>query len=241
MPRLDPNETYYVIIEPVIQGGDYNIEVNCTEVVPGMKEPCGLNRWCYYMPVTPNTQYNTDWNVTIQNEEISGDRYFDIFFSIENSPCVNPKLSFIYELIDYDSSYEYIDIFGNDSTLVDRCGAGASPNSCNNFGTCLSQRSLNLIQIDEGSTYQISITESSSVNALCHNQDLWSINAKATLHCSKKDAPHLCWPTNTTHESQNITSEYNPHNLPVNAVWCYDVDVCPKLNKPVQAVIPIKN
>eukprot|EP01084_Bolivina_argentea_P290409 498839_1 len=89
-----------------------------------------------------------------------------------------------------------------------------------------------------------------SVSSSCSNNNQHSVFAKCSTPGIEKDVPYLCWPNNmtynstyynTTHESQNITSEYNPLNLSVNAVWCYDVDVCPKLNKPVQAVIPIKN
>eukprot|EP01084_Bolivina_argentea_P290407 498835_1 len=84
-----------------------------------------------------------------------------------------------------------------------------------------------------------------------------------SLTQSKKPIhPYLCYPNNPitqsnityndtynmtynyynkTHESYNTAAEYNPYNLAVKAIWCYDVDVYPKLNKPVKAVIPIKN
>eukprot|EP01084_Bolivina_argentea_P290405 498826_1 len=79
---------------------------------------------------------------------------------------------------------------------------------------------------------------------------LWNSNASpnSVIH-----DPYLCYPgnhmmsnitanfTNITHNATANIHEYNPYNLPVKAVWCYDVDISPKLNTQTRIIVPIQH
>eukprot|EP01084_Bolivina_argentea_P028103 52262_1 len=79
---------------------------------------------------------------------------------------------------------------------------------------------------------------------------LW--NSKASPNAVIHD-PYLCYPSNhmMTNITGNITNnynityntntEYNPHGLPVKAVWCYDVDVFTKSHAPTRITVPIQH
>ena len=61
--------------------------------------------------VYPDLENQTEWNVLIQNEDDYNETYFEIDYIINNRDCNKPSISFIYELIDFDKPYEYLQIY----------------------------------------------------------------------------------------------------------------------------------
>ena len=138
---------------------------------------CGTNRFCYNISV-----YNTSTTVQIQDIDRNADTYFDINFIPIDKPCINPKISFTYEQIDVAGSDEYIDVYDN-GTLIQRCQGNGGPNhQCGIWWQCINT-TLDINQINVGTSYQVELVEARGHDARCSSHS-YSINAILTLTCS---------------------------------------------------------
>eukprot|EP01084_Bolivina_argentea_P288064 494371_1 len=148
---------------------------------------CGseFNRYCYYINIYSSIHDDTQFEQSIVKFADNVATTFDLYFIARNNICLSPSITLIYELIDYDGSSEYIDVYDNNNVLIQRCGGEGIENMCGVFGDCISNKSLETNQINIGDTYHIQLVESSDVDALCFDHQ-YSINAKLTLHCSKE-------------------------------------------------------
>eukprot|EP01084_Bolivina_argentea_P295043 507838_1 len=181
-------------------GSDYlfNIE-NCQEwrtfngtswildedMTVGKRVPCDtniINEHCLYVDMYPSSTLPTSNTIQIQNNNDELNTYFYIFFKAYDMDCVYPKIEFEFEKIDTDSSHEYIHIINDNGSLISNCG-GATENDCGVFEQCFTDISIGVNKIKMNETYQILITESPHVDALCLSHN-YSINAKLTLTCS---------------------------------------------------------
>eukprot|EP01083_Nonionella_stella_P190127 704300_1 len=143
------------------------------------------NPICYETDICPQTLTNIQTTKTVEKINIkidkssswNGDLYFD--FSISQEDCMDPQLSFEYELIyifDYDNIYENIQIYDDNNTLIATCGGGQA---CGTFDSCLIDYDIDdIIPMDE--TYSIMIHQTANVNNLCGD---YILNAVLTLTC----------------------------------------------------------
>eukprot|EP01084_Bolivina_argentea_P044629 82113_1 len=178
---------------------------------------CGPNRFCYYENISVSDGAVTNHTVHIQANDDDAMTYFDIYFTVNDNDCIRPTLSFKYELIDYDSSSEYIEVYDNDGIIINQCQNGQS---CGVFdSSCISNYDLGVNSIQKGETYKISVIESSEVDALCNSGQ--TINAFVTLQCT----PHI--------PEVKIDCGLN--------TFCYIVDVYPSLTEEVETMVEIQN
>ena len=85
---------------------------------------------CYFIDVEASLYYSTEFETQIININDNTNTLFYIYYKIMgNKDCINPKISFELEKIDYDLSTEYIDIYDNSNTLIKICG-GNIINKC---------------------------------------------------------------------------------------------------------------
>eukprot|EP01083_Nonionella_stella_P190126 704299_1 len=135
------------------------------------------NPICYETDIYPQTTTKTMYTKIDTSISWNGDLYFD--FNIYEEDCMNPKLSFEYELIyifDYDNIYENIQIYDDNNTLIATCGGGQA---CGTFDSCLIDYDIDdIIPMDE--TYSIMIHQTANVNNLCGD---YILNAVLTLTC----------------------------------------------------------
>eukprot|EP01083_Nonionella_stella_P025868 71216_1 len=201
---------------------------------------CGVHRHCYDVNVYPAHDSDTQHIVSIQNIDESVDVYYDLRFHIIGSDCVLPSISFEYENIDYDQSSEYLAIYDTDDNQVALCSGGGS--DCDRFANCVWQFPLSNV-LKANSMYNITVMESSHVDALCNAHD-WSINARLTMECKAGTAPPTPIPptgsplpptaylptTSPTHPTSHPTTRPTAYySCGFNSV-CATVDVMPLLD-----------
>eukprot|EP01083_Nonionella_stella_P015819 44271_1 len=135
------------------------------------------NAICYACDVYP--EINTTISKSIESKITAstawnGDVYFD--FSIYEEDCIDPRISFDYQVIDHDQTYENIQIYDDNNTLIATCGGGQA---CGTFDSCLIDYDIDdIIPMDE--TYSIMIHQTANVNNLCGD---YILNAVLTLTC----------------------------------------------------------
>ena len=159
------------------------------------------NEFCIFADIYPKSNEQTSFNVPIAYQDvIDTELKINVLFTISNNiPCTFPQLSFNYELIDYDTSTEYIDITGNLNNATfnnfdQRCNGGFG---CGTFVDCFSDVLLfGVDQIRLSDVYEVDLTVSSAVDDLCSSTaPLLIINSVLTLTCSQESAAPTLEPT----------------------------------------------
>eukprot|EP01083_Nonionella_stella_P269553 912185_1 len=108
---------------------------------PTDNAPCGLDTYCYDIPIYPELHRRTEHVVEIRSVEDGLDMYFDIRFISHGNPCTQPRISFEFQEHDFDSpDTEYLDIF-DDGIKIAHC-TGTADYKYNHTIQCLSERSL---------------------------------------------------------------------------------------------------
>eukprot|EP01084_Bolivina_argentea_P222365 376381_1 len=203
----------------------------------------GTNRFCYYRNISVSRNAITNHTVKIQADDDYTITYFDIYWTVNDHDCMRPTLSFRYELIDYDSTSEYIEVYDNDDTLINRCQGGYS---CGTFdSSCINNYNLEKEAIRKGNTYKITVLESADVDDLCGLGT--TINAYVTLTCDYGTfAPTISTISPTTSAPTMVTISPTPYptqvkiNCGVNT-FCYIVDVYPSMTEETETMVIIKN
>eukprot|EP01083_Nonionella_stella_P145360 455299_1 len=172
---------------------------------------CGSFRWCYSVDIHPIINQTTSHSVIITHVDDSSATYFDVFFTPHGYDCVDPYISFSYELIDYDSATEYLSVYEN-NTLIVKCDV--APNQCGSWHTCITDYKLAIDRIASNEGYRITVYESAEVDAQCSDYHPYSIHENITLICkhpttapsmSPTSAPSMS-PTSSCLDYNNETS-----------------------------------
>eukprot|EP01083_Nonionella_stella_P156495 506893_1 len=151
-----------------------------------------------------------------------GERTVSVFtlnFASFINDCINPRLSFRFENIDYDEWDEALTLYDDDFAIIARCSAVR--NQCNTYTQCLDEYDFGIDKIEVNETYTISIYKTDRVHSFC--SDL-SVNAQLTLHCSPTDeapAPRPilsqtgadCSSNDVLKHCWHVTAHPLPHNL----------------------------
>eukprot|EP01083_Nonionella_stella_P248107 859375_1 len=152
------------------------------------------NAICYACDVYP--EINTTISKSIESKITAstawnGDVYFD--FSIYEEDCIDPRISFDYQVIDHDQTYENIQIYDNIDMIIATCNLyNASENiNCSTFSSCVSDYYLffdidDVIQMDE--TYSFRIHQTAYVDNLCND---YIFNAVLTLTCGSNNLNNI--------------------------------------------------
>ena len=154
---------------------------------PVTREGCGANEWCYYVDLYPQSGITTSETVDIYTDVESVATTHQVFIKSNSQDCLNPSIDVIYEEIDFRSNFEYFEVY-EDNTFITRCN-GNFDGACGVYSTCLADYDLNIQQINEDDTYQMTIRGSTGLNDLClfANGTLASdnaLNVKLTITCS---------------------------------------------------------
>ena len=170
---------------------------------------CGINRYCYHIDIDDPFG---DTTVKINNYDDSAGTTFEVTFINKDSyACNNPLLAFYFERIDYDQTWEYLELRDNNNASIGICGGGQhGRNSCNNFTECIRDYSLSN-SINPWQSYTITIYETGSVDAFCGPYHNYSINAELILTCgSNRTSPTLPPTTSlpTPQPTQLPTTDY---------------------------------
>eukprot|EP01083_Nonionella_stella_P276695 940310_1 len=187
----------------------YSPTVSPTTPAPTAYIPCGIDTYCYDIPIYPQLEQRTEHVVDIWSAEDGSDMYFDINFIASVHPCTQPRISFEFQENDFDSpESEYLDLFGHDGTQIAHC-TGTADYKYNHTIQCLSERSL---LVNEFEDYTITVYKPRRVdNQLAFYPFFWnetwygpykeenafSINANLTLYCAS-NAPEIAQPTEPT-------------------------------------------
>ena len=184
---------------------------------PTWSYQCDTNTYCFPLYIYPEFATDTTYTVPVQHIDTSFFGSPDTIFKIQYhvwgeaaNDCVEPKLTIIYETIDYDQTYEYMDIIdmtNPDQPLLQRCGENYA---CGVFETCLSNYQIpGISKIERDTVYEIAISQSSSVDALCAGfSNPYVINATVTLKCESGTANPTPSPTKApTSEPTTPTSD----------------------------------
>eukprot|EP01084_Bolivina_argentea_P133995 236429_1 len=169
--------------------------------------------WCIDM--IPAIYSPTSHQITLSKNADGTDYYFHVSFTVIDRDCIEPRITFKYEQIDYDETGEYLNVYDHNN-IAAICKNDT--NVCGSFATCLNNVTLNVDKITKFTTYRIDIYQSSGVNNLCNSK---SINAIVTLSCyPPPPPPTTLLPTTIlpTTESQTITN----NSCGVNQ-WCIDI------------------
>eukprot|EP01083_Nonionella_stella_P109312 318588_1 len=197
------------------------------------KTSCGTRTWCYYSDLFPTPGIVTSQTINIQNPDDAQATNFNIYITIQGSHCIEPTITFTFEEIDFSSSNEYLDVFDNDGSKVDRC-SGTLDSNCGNWMTCFTDRNLKASQISRGDTYMIRVYEPSSIDDLC-SHDL-SINANLTFTCSGNTASPTSLTSAPTERPSTTPTQRStaPSHAPTETktscgtrTWCYYSDLFP--------------
>eukprot|EP01083_Nonionella_stella_P287868 979973_1 len=188
VPKMNPNYTYYVIIEPWSVGGQYQIEIECNDHDYSEIDTFSLCQknpfpiWCYNIYLYPNNTLTK--TVTIAGEYRASDVYFNISFIPRGTDCLNPFITFEYEQIDISKITEYINIRDDTGILLKQCqGNGGRDTQCGVWWECLSDYNLGITQIKQDMPYQIQIMSSYDTHPLCFTDHRWNINAQLHIRC----------------------------------------------------------
>eukprot|EP01083_Nonionella_stella_P230359 814388_1 len=85
--------------------------------------------------------------------------YFEIHYTIHNTHCVEPSISFSFEEIDFMTSDKFLQLFDNDNSEIQKC-TGKVDTGCGNWIKCFSAlKSLGVNKIGKDETYVITIFE----------------------------------------------------------------------------------
>eukprot|EP01083_Nonionella_stella_P145361 455302_1 len=141
---------------------------------------CGSFRWCYSVDIHPIINQTTSHSVIITHVDDSSATYFDVFFTPHGYDCVDPYISFSYELIDSNIAIEYLLVYDN-NTLMVKCHGGVSA-QCGSWDTCITDYKLAIDRIASNEGYRITVYESAAVDDLCSHP--YSIHATITLRCT---------------------------------------------------------
>eukprot|EP01084_Bolivina_argentea_P269968 458936_1 len=166
-----------------------------TSWTPAHFSACGANTFCGDILVFPNISIDTKWTIPIRNINHVTDVKFNVSFYIKNNDCKYPAISFVYEIIDYNSLDEYLEIIDNNNSVITRCVL-AGQQLCGQYAECLSKHQLGPDKISAGESYQITILESKNVNSLCPHQ--YSTNATLSLQCFAESQAPSTSPTTTS-------------------------------------------
>eukprot|EP01084_Bolivina_argentea_P102539 183697_1 len=236
----------------------YNPTSTPTQPPTYSKSPCGTYRWCYYINLSPTIESETSYEVIISETDHNAELYFELYFTVKDHECVNPKISFVHELIDYDLTTEYLSIYGNNDALISRCTGGKS--LCGSWSQCISSFPMQPIKMEKNETYKITIRQPSSVDALCPTHSL-AINARLLFTCSSGTVNPTSEPTNqptqipstptnlpTVHPSlspsdSTFTPSYSPTTMQLCGTneWCRYVDIYPMQNQTTSFLVMITN
>eukprot|EP01083_Nonionella_stella_P043824 118291_1 len=156
---------------------------------------CGSYSYCWEINVRPVSDTLLSTPVTIQGNYYPYDTSYVITFNVLGAvACQDPSIDFRYERIDNDDSSEDLLLYSSYLPYTITCGGGTSgpSNSCNNYQTCVTGRSLNA-DVQSGESFTITVKRDSEVHALCGDYHSWAINAVLTLNCDARtestDAP----------------------------------------------------
>lgn len=172
---------------------------------------CGTNsiKYCYDVNLYPpdnNSDQLYYQDIYIQQPDHSDWVSMDITLTAQGNKCANPTINFVYEEIDYDSTWlnEYINVtIGND---VIQCKGQQF--ACGQYDVCFHEYHIN--DIDVGETYQISVALANHVDALCPHDLV--INAVMTVICT----PDPILPISTeVNDDDDMCNYYTfPHHDP---------------------------
>eukprot|EP01084_Bolivina_argentea_P131174 231575_1 len=181
------------------------------------KRNCGVN-YCYDIDIYPIAGIETSETIIIANTDDTIDTNFIINIHINNLPCIDPEISFIFEEIDFANSavgnvQEYISVYDDDGTHLKKC-LGTQDSNCNNWIECLNNRKVTSNIIYAGDIYTITIFEPESIDALCTPYHKYSIHAQFTFHCSAQTLSPTLAPTNNPTPYPTPSPTFNPTPSP---------------------------
>eukprot|EP01083_Nonionella_stella_P095160 267104_1 len=142
-----------------------------------IQQRCGTNQWC--TDIFPSKQSSAFSRVSFNESAPGIATNFTILFTPQGTNCFNPRLTLIFQRIDYDGAAEYLNIYDDDNALLATCN---DVNSCDEFSTCIDDQRLNIDSIHVNQTYQIRVYQSPSVHALCNGL---SIDMALDLFCAQ--------------------------------------------------------
>lgn len=110
-------------------------------------------------------------------------------FTALYNPCNNPSLTVVYYEIDYDSNYEYFNVYRNNMSLITQCGT----RQCGGYwSTCINDYLLtDVTQIPAGDSYTVHFTVSNAVSNVLFCSS-YSLFANLTLTCTPYVSIHIC-------------------------------------------------
>eukprot|EP01084_Bolivina_argentea_P186604 321612_1 len=170
---------------------------------------CG-SRWCYYIDLYPTIGdgYTDQVNLisTINGEET----YFEMHYTIKNTHCVDPTITFTFYETDFNNpSSEWLEIYDDDDSLLQRCTA-SKQDACNSLFTCFTDKPLTAVSVDSirlGHEYVITMKQSNDVHLVSCP---WSTDAQLIIKCSGNTAQ----PTKAPSLAPSITPSLVPSLSP---------------------------
>eukprot|EP01084_Bolivina_argentea_P133998 236440_1 len=111
---------------------------------------CGTNNWCIDM--IPAIYSPTSHQITFsKNADSTATNFYASFTSMERD-CIEPRITFKYEQIDYDDNGEYLKVYDNNNVSLSTC---STSHACGSFAICVNNVALNVDKITKFTTYRI--------------------------------------------------------------------------------------
>eukprot|EP01084_Bolivina_argentea_P180631 312075_1 len=130
------------------------------------KESCnadGKTIWCYYYDINPSATTAISQQVNITDGKENAKTWFYVYFTPKNLPCLSPAVTLTFQLIDYDTTAEFVDIRkvykGNFYRIKSGYCQGGQHTQCTTWDTCLDNYLLPEPVVDVDEPYKIEITQ----------------------------------------------------------------------------------
>eukprot|EP01083_Nonionella_stella_P317235 1153940_1 len=192
-----------LLLTPLIQL-DYRVIMDPNHIVVTPKI-----HFTYNTTMIPSTSGDKTASVMLQAWDNNNERmYFDVYFTIKQSDCINPKITFKLDRLDYDDSShdEVVEVYDNDLSLIQSCTVTSV--ECTITDTCINAASVNNgATITKGTSYMFTVVVGADVDALCSDHDM-ILNSQVQLTCDKVTAVPTEVPTK--HPTRTLNPSIHP-------------------------------
>eukprot|EP01084_Bolivina_argentea_P190056 326721_1 len=212
-----------------------------TDITPDTFSSCDTNKYCHYNIMYPIPGRQVSQTVTAESYFDNTAENFEFHFTMLNQDCINPKVSFVMQETDFNSSSKYLDVIDitNGYTIIKQC-QGTSQGMCPNTSECLNKQSIatTTIPIYNTHIFRVNRPWGLSIISPCS----YAIWFQFTIQCGMNPPPTTSSPT-TPYPSVSPTTPYptsiNEYVLCGNNRYCWYKDLIPVIGNNITDTIEV--